>query len=205
MGIKCLSGDRIVIVTFILCNTCAFGDIFEEDSGDPYFFDLSKRAWNSGFTAGMGKRFDEVTKRIWPHLRLPNNFGKPIHEDQNTVPVLQSASKREIDPYEGVRGIWGKRHYEGPFKKKKAKMEEIRRWGKRSVPSLLRRLRSHDDKILRGMWGKRAEKEDKKYYVLAGGRGHHIFKPLGGFRQMDLLSKKMNPKRLMQFNGLSYW
>merc|ERR1712227_420053 len=172
MGIKCLSGDRIVIVTFILCNTCSFGDIFEEDSGDPYFFDLSKRAWNSGFTAGMGKRFDEVTKRIWPHLRLPR-----------------------------VRGIWGKRHYEGPFKKKKAKMEEIRRWGKRSVPSLLRRLRSHDDKILRGMWGKRAEKEDKKYYVLAGGRGHHIFKPLSGFRQMDLLSKKMNPKRLMKFNG----
>merc|ERR1712107_100888 len=101
MGIKCLSGDRIVIVTFILCNTCAFGDIFEEDSGDPYFFDLSKRAWNSGFTAGMGKRFDEVTKRIWPHLRLP---------------ILQSASKREIDPYEGVGGIWGKRHYERPFK-----------------------------------------------------------------------------------------
>ena len=104
---------------------------------------------------------------------------------------------------QGVRGIWGKRQYQGPFKKKKAKMEEIRRWGKRSMPSILRSLRSHDDKILRGMWGKRARTrhEDKQYYVLIGGRGHHLFKPLGGFRQMDLLSKKMDPKKLMQFNG----
>ena len=97
---------------------------------------------------------------------------------------------------QGVRGIWGKR------KKKKAKMDQMRRWGKRSVPSTLRSLRSHDDKILRGMWGKRSsEREEKKYYVLIGGRGHHLFKPLGGFRQMDLLSKKMDPKKLMQFNG----
>lgn len=35
-------------------------------------------------------------------MHYPDNFGKPIHEDQNTVPVLQSASKREIDPYEGT-------------------------------------------------------------------------------------------------------
>ena len=70
------------------------------------------------------------------------------------------------------------------------------------MPSTLRSLRSHDDKILRGMWGKRSsEREEKKYYVLIGGRGHHLFKPLGGFRQMDLLSKKMDPKKLMQFNG----
>ena len=51
--------------------------------------------------------------------------------------------------------MWGKRDVDvqaPAFPKKKAKMEEIRRWGKRS---LIDRFASQEDRKLRGMWGKR--------------------------------------------------
>ena len=65
-------------------------------------------------------------------------------------PDYQDVTKREEeDPdYQGVRGMWGKRKGNRNGNGK-AKMVNIRRWGKRGGRGWKR------GKILRGMWGKR--------------------------------------------------
>ena len=66
--------------------------------------------------------------------------------------------------------MWGKRAPELP--KKKAKMEEIRRWGKRS---------QNHEKQLRGMWGKR---ETQKPLYMMG------FKPTSPVKSLAILNNQ---------------
>ena len=59
--------------------------------------------------------------------------------------------------FKGVRGMWGKRQGLPSVviaPNKKAKMQEIRRWGKRSGSIADSFKAAVDDKNLRGMWGK---------------------------------------------------
>ena len=83
----------------------------------------------------------------------PDYQGRREEEDSD----YQNVTKREEeDPdYQGVRGMWGKRTGIGKGNGNgKAKMVNIRRWGKRGGRGWKR------GKILRGMWGKRSGEEE---------------------------------------------
>ena len=140
---------------------------------------MEKRAWKSGFYHGLGKRIrgnflglknekdllylfiaenpesnpNPLTARQRTSKREEDYQGRREEED----PDYQDVTKREEeDPdYQGVRGMWGKRTGNGKGNGNgKAKMVNIRRWGKRGGRGWKR------GKILRGMWGKRSGEEE---------------------------------------------
>ena len=75
--------------------------------------------------------------------------------------------------------MWGKRAPELP--RKKAKMEEIRRWGKRS---------QNHEKHLRGMWGKR--ETQKPLYMMMGFKSTSPIKSLAILNNQAPAWFKMN-------------
>ena len=90
--------------------------------------------------------------------------------------------------------MWGKRDVpvQAPtLPKKKAKMEEIRRWGKRS---LIDRFASQEDKRLRGMWGKRTSSAKPAWRPL--GIGSH-----SPIKSLAILTKVHQQPKWMQLKG----
>jgi len=110
--------------------------------------------------------------------------GDYVHKDPVIAVIRPDLERKDTDQeYQGVRGMWGKRAPELP--RKKAKMEEIRRWGKRS---------QNHEKHLRGMWGKR---ETQKPLYMMG------FKPTSPVKSLAILNNQA--PAWFKMNGMRMW
>ena len=124
------------------------------------------------------------------------------------IPTIPSSAKRaqeedSNEQYQGVRGMWGKRMVSASLAimpRKKAKMEEIRRWGKRSIDDKATFRKAKDEKNLRGMWGKRSSQMSLPYPYLNEEYSQPIilsateFEPQDfEFRNYELLNTQFSP------------
>jgi len=90
-------------------------------------------------------------------------------------------------------------------------MEEIRRWGKRSIDDKATFRKAKDEKNLRGMWGKRSSQMSLPYPYLNEEYSQPIilsateFEPQDfEFRNYELLNTQFSPPWL-QLRGLGMW
>lgn len=125
---------------------------------------MKKRAWNSGFTGGLGKRSPNNGLAGKPDLdedfagnMADGSFSVPVKPREETVGRIPLQSllfgKRQWN-HQGVRGMWGKRGQrvqKSSWAKSKQHQGVRGSWGKRS-PNSAKKIK---ERGLRRMFGKR--------------------------------------------------